>query len=260
MKVHKGVLLLLVAIGLALQATLVRWYIEDAAISFSYARNWAMGEGLVSWAGGERCEGYSNPTWVLLMALWQLVHVDGFTSSKIMGFAFGAATVPLVAGIAKHVRPDRPAMPLYAAAFLVGNAQYTIWNASGLENSILNFGLALAVYRALVEQERGRWPISPLAWLLVAVSRPEGIAYAALGGFWQLYWALADGRGVGSSVVWLLLFWGPWSAYNALRYNYFAYWWPNTFYAKEDAGDFQPWGFGTKGWKSIRGWDFVVGQ
>ncbi|MBT3223330.1 MAG: hypothetical protein HN348_30010, partial [Proteobacteria bacterium] len=35
------------------------WYIEDAAISFAYSQNFAAGEGLVPFAGGERIEGYS---------------------------------------------------------------------------------------------------------------------------------------------------------------------------------------------------------
>lgn len=43
------------------------FYIEDAGISFAYARNLAQGDGLVSYPGGERVEGYSNALWVFLL-------------------------------------------------------------------------------------------------------------------------------------------------------------------------------------------------
>src|SRR5690606_1062934 len=82
------------------------WYVEDAAISFAFARNWAAGDGLVAFPGGERIEGYSNPTWVALMAAWYLVGVDGFLSSKLMAMAFGAATVVLTWRIAVEVIDD----------------------------------------------------------------------------------------------------------------------------------------------------------
>lgn len=80
-------LTLLVGLGLVVGATVHQawfwgWYIEDAAISFAYARNWAEGEGLVAIPGGERLEGYSNATWVALLALFELLGIDGFRSSK----------------------------------------------------------------------------------------------------------------------------------------------------------------------------------
>ena len=82
------------------------WYIEDAAISFAYARNWAAGDGLVAFAGGERIEGYSNPLWVALMAFFYLLGVDGFWSSKVMGMVFGGITVVLTYFLATEVLDD----------------------------------------------------------------------------------------------------------------------------------------------------------
>jgi len=42
------------------------WIIDDAGISFAYTRNLVQGYGLVSQAGLEPVEGYSNFTWVIL--------------------------------------------------------------------------------------------------------------------------------------------------------------------------------------------------
>ena len=60
--------LALVAAAVYHQFQLWNWFIEDAAISFSYARNLADGGGLVTSVGHERVEGYSNPSWVFLLA------------------------------------------------------------------------------------------------------------------------------------------------------------------------------------------------
>ncbi|MFZ6019686.1 MAG: hypothetical protein ACOYXO_08750, partial [Chloroflexota bacterium] len=42
---------------------------DDMMISMTYARNLAQGYGLVWNPGGERVEGFSNPLWVIFMAL-----------------------------------------------------------------------------------------------------------------------------------------------------------------------------------------------
>ena len=47
-----------------------RWIADDAGISFAYARNLATGHGLVSQPGAPPVEGYSNFSWVLLMAVF----------------------------------------------------------------------------------------------------------------------------------------------------------------------------------------------
>jgi len=94
-------------LAFAMQIPVWLWNVDDAAISFAYARNLADGEGLVAQPGGERVEGYSNPLWVLLLSLWEVVGIDGFVSSKIMGVLFAVLTIPLVWAIARWSRPDR---------------------------------------------------------------------------------------------------------------------------------------------------------
>ena len=45
---------------------------DDAMISMRFAKNLAHGYGLVWNPGGERIEGYTNPLWVVFMALFHL--------------------------------------------------------------------------------------------------------------------------------------------------------------------------------------------
>jgi hypothetical protein len=184
------------------------WYIEDAAISFAYARNWAAGDGLVVLPGGERVEGYSNPLWVALMALFYLVGIDGFSSSKFMGMLFGAITVVLSYLLAREVIDDEddPWSPLIAPVVLSVMPPFGFWNASGLENSLFNVLMAAGLWRTLVEARRGGFPWSAVCFLGLSVTRPEAIMYAAWAGFLGMVFAASAGRGVRSTALWLVTF------------------------------------------------------
>jgi hypothetical protein len=239
----------------SVRGALWEWYIEDAAISFAYARNLFEGDGLVAFPGGERIEGYSNPTWVALMAFWHLFGVDGFTSSKFMAMALGGATVILSWLIAREVldEDDSPAA-LVAPVVLAAYPQFAFWNASGLENPVFSFFLAGGLWRTLVEVRRGGYPWSSIWFLLLACSRPEGILYAAWGGFLFMAAMIGAGRGLRPTAVWLASFFVPFSIYHAIRYEYFAWAFPNTYYAKLGDKEMKPFLWTSGGWKYIRNW------
>ncbi len=260
-KRHLQWLVLLMVVSVAVQAVLWTWYIEDAAISFAYARNLATGEGLVPYPAGERVEGYSNPTWVFLLAVGELLGIDSFSGAKILGALFGALTLPFAYLLASELRPDEDDdVPVYAAVFLAGCSQFTIWNTSGLENSLFNFLLAVGLWRTIAELKPGRWPIGPFAYFLLAITRPEGIMYGAAAGFWAMAFSLGLGQGLWPTLRWLGTFFAPWTIYQVWHYNYFAWPLPNTYYAKTEDSDFAPYGWDKAGWKYIRNWAKDVGQ
>ena len=238
------------------------WYIEDAAISFAFSRNWAMGDGLVAFIGGERIEGYSNPLWVALMAFWEWsLGVTGFVSSKWMAMVFGALTVWMVWRIAVEALDDEHSWaPLTAPVLLALYPQFAFWNASGLENSLFNLMLAGGVWRTLVEARRGGIPWSSVFFLGLAVTRPEAIMYAAWGGFLGMVFSLRAGRGLKPTITWLLMFFLPFISYHVVRYDYFAYLFPNTYYAKLGAKKFRPFAWNTAGWKYVKNWLFDTGS
>lgn len=256
------ILLALCAAGVLLhQLPYADWYIEDAAISFAYARNLAGGEGLVPWPGGERIEGYSNPTWVALLALFELVGVHGFASSKVLVALFSAGCVPLVYGLGRRALPGPPhAGHLFAPIALVASSQFAIWSASALENALFNFVLLAALLRTLVEAETGGRPWSALWFLLLAWTRPDGLLYAAVGGFWAMVFHYRAGRGLGPTVRWLLLFWVPYLALVAVRLWYFAWPLPNTYYAKVGTSGSRPHRWESRGWRQLRKWSHELGH
>ncbi|MEQ1566771.1 MAG: hypothetical protein ABMA64_14105 [Myxococcota bacterium] len=229
----RAVLLLIVLVGAVVhQVVLWQWYVEDTAISFAYARNLIDGEGLVAYPGGERVEGYSNPTWVAVLAALQLVGLDPFTWTKPLQLVLGIGTLPLVWATLREATGKHNDLPLVALAFLAANSQFAIWSGAGLENGLLDFLIALGFWRTLVEVRTGGTPWSALVWVAVALTRPEGILYSAVAGFCAMVFHLHARRSIASTVAWLVLFFVPWTAYQLVHYWYFAWPLPNTYYAK----------------------------
>lgn len=244
------------------------FFIEDSAISFSYARNVMQGEGLVPYVGGERIEGYSNPLWTLLIGVAWKLGAEVWWSSKIFGFIFGVVTLFLSYGIGKRVRPEAlDAGPLIPPFLLAASTQFVLWNASGLENSLFNILLSGGIYLTLRESETASlFPGSALCWLGLCLTRPEGMAYAGVGFLGRLCVTLWRGglrRETGAWRHWVaLLIWCatlilPFAAYQLWRYDYFAWLWPNTYYAKEK--NFKPFNWGGGGWPKLREYMITYG-
>jgi hypothetical protein len=260
----KQVTLVVVLVLLVLTPQIVArdWWVEDAAIAFSYARNIANGDGVVPFPGGERVEGYSDPLWVALLTLGQIVGLNPFLLSKVLGGIFAAAAVPLAAAIAARlpVPADPPwlsrAAPWLAAFLVATNAHHEVWAAAGLENALFTFLLALGTW--LVLSEDGRFPWSALAFLGLALTRSEGVVYAAVGlglGAW-LDVRSRRFRRVSFSFA---LFTVPFLLWHAARYEYFALPFPLPYYAKVVDESFAPMQWGGRSWTYLRGWASDLG-
>src|SRR5205823_2454437 len=80
-------------------APLGTWLIDDAGISFAYARSLATGQGLVAQPGTEPVEGFSNPLWTfLLAALFRLGLFDVVWTPKVLSVMLVAVTFAVVTG------------------------------------------------------------------------------------------------------------------------------------------------------------------
>jgi hypothetical protein len=235
------------------------FFIEDSAISFAYARNLVEGHGFVPFVGGERVEGFSNPLWTCLIAALYAVGLQPWFTSKVLGGLLGLATLAIVWALVRRAAPSngpwfhraRWMVPL----LLAGSPQFVIWSASGLENPLFVFLLTLGLLLVLREADFDRrHPWSAVVFLLLALTRPEGIMYGCVAFIGR---ACVDvpRRRFGALAVWLLVLSVPWLAFNAWRWSYFAWPFPNTYYAKLGAGDrFAPLAFERKGWGYITGW------
>jgi len=235
------------------------FFIEDAGISFAYARHLVDGEGLVAYPGGERVEGYSNPLWTFVVAGFYALGIPTWTSAKLLGWLLGVATLPIVYALtcrmSERRTPTVQTVALLTPLALALSPQFVIWNASGLENALFCFLLSAGVWRLVKESEDvTHWPVSAVLFFLLTATRPEGIMYAAIALIARVMYAIADRRGL-SVLSWLTVFAVPFVVYNGWRYWYFAWLLPNTYYAKMGMeSTFRPFGWTVKGWKYVNGY------
>lgn len=242
------------------------WYVEDAAITFAFADHAAHGWGFVAYPGGERVEGFSNPTWTLLLAGIAALGLPLFGMAKLLGAVCGLIALFLSTVWARElIDEERRHYALVAPFFLATTPSFAMWSASGLENPLLAMLVTGAALRGLLEVRQGGGPLSALLWSLVALSRPEAPLYAAIGGG-VCGLAILRTRGPSDAAryaaQWLGLFLLPFGAWHGWRYRYFAWELPNTYYAKLASGesDFQPLGWDVRGWRYLRDWALQSGQ
>ena len=138
--------MLLAAAAMTIVATLTVFLsrlltLDDAYITYRYARHLAEGYGLGAWNHtGEHVEGYSSLLWTLLLGGAAWLGADVRIASKV----FGTAAVLLVMAVLFRSREDRPAV--LSGVFLALYLPFTFYAASGMEA----VGFASLVALALV--------------------------------------------------------------------------------------------------------------
>ncbi|HEY7055402.1 MAG TPA: hypothetical protein VH458_02700 [Vicinamibacterales bacterium] len=202
-----------------LSVLLWRLTLDDAYITFRYARHLAEGYGLGAWNHtGEHVEGYSSLLWTLLLGGAAWLGVDIRIASKVFG-ALAALTVIVVL----FRRPDdRPA--LLSGVFLVLYLPFTFYAASGMEA----VAFTCLVTLALIGQAQWQPIVAPL---LVAM-RPEGALVAGIDVL-ALAWRKERRRWIvatatAGAVTLAAIAIHRWALYHTLA--------PNTYYAKVAGG------------------------
>jgi hypothetical protein len=233
-----------------------RWVVDDAAISYAYARSIADGHGIVQQPGAPRVEGFSNPLWTSLLVLLKWLGL--FDSDRTVAGWPDYVLVPrllAVAGLLGTVGllwwAFRPLVGGHAwlAALLAGvglavNPSYVAWVVSGLENplyAVLVAALAAVLVRAAAT---GRLTSSRVALvtgvlaLLCALTRPDGAVY--IGAYPLLLLLLLTRARLWASVraaaLSGLAFGVPIAAFLLVRHAMFGLWVPNTAVAKSQQG------------------------
>jgi hypothetical protein len=218
--------------------------IDDAGISYAYAKHIADGLGPVATPGGPRVEGYSNPLWVFLLIPVHWLGVGIPVAAKALGAA--AFALALLAGSATVALADgRRAFALGAAeaAFALGCAlclEVVVWVPAGLENALFVAALLAMVLCDVRESlDNTRLPLSGLAAFALSITRPEGVMYAAplvlakLVAVWRRREAPRQALGAAASFVALL------GVYHALHYLVFGELVANTYFAKVPGTSFE---------------------
>ncbi len=121
--------------GAAILAWLNRLVLDDAFISFRYARNLVSGHGLV-WNPGERVEGYTNFLWTLLMAVPEGLGLDTVQTTYGLGILLVVLTLWLTSRVAVAVSGSKP-FALLTVALLGTNYTFSAYATGGLETQLL---------------------------------------------------------------------------------------------------------------------------
>jgi hypothetical protein len=219
------------------------WLIDDAGISFAYARNLAGGFGLTAQPGVTPVEGFSNPLWTALLALLYWLHlfcvpfVPKLLGTLLVALSFVALTRSVMRLLG---RTEAAIVAGCSLMMTAANPGFVIWCVSGLENPLLLFltsMLLLFTLEATSGPDISGGSKSIQAGLLaaaVALTRPDGIVYALV---YPVGLALNAGpfqlrpflKSTFSYAVALVL---PFGSYLIFRRLYFGDWLPNTYYAK----------------------------
>ncbi|SFB60972.1 hypothetical protein SAMN05216266_1275 [Amycolatopsis marina] len=212
------------------------WIIDDAAITFAYARTVAEGHGVALQPGADPSEGFSNPSWFLLLVLGRLIGLfDHGTILGVPDYVLFPKALALIccAGIvlacyyaARKVTRWAGLTALVSGALMAANPSFVIWCFSGLENSLFALAvtwLAVVMFRAAVDERflDGRTAlIAGALAALAALTRPDGLIYVAA--YPLVVLLFVDRANLGTSIRSTLLsaaaFAAPVGAYFTWRY------------------------------------------
>ena len=233
--------------------------VDDAMTSVQYARNLALGNGVV-FNIGERVEGYTNFLWVLVMApfYWvaRLFHVEFVHMVIGVSIVLSGIALVLVYQLARAIWDRNIVATVTALGLCVVDNSYTAWAAFALENHLLAVCILSAVYFARSKSPRG-YLYTGIALACAQATRPDAALFCACLVGNEAIEILFRTSGAGRAslksqlVPWLKMVgvWlGIYGIYFAWRYSYYGLPFPNTYYTKLAGPNFD-------GWQ--RGWQYV---
>ncbi|MGD8540554.1 MAG: hypothetical protein PVI66_17710 [Candidatus Aminicenantes bacterium] len=230
-------LLIFLAIIIALghQLVFMSWTCDDAFISYRYAENLSHGKGLI-FNPGEKVEGFSNFSWVVLLTLFKSLGLPPLWMSKVLSFIFSLLIIVFVYKTAR-ISGVGQGGALWGAFFISTASSLAYFSMSGLETVLYTFLLLLAVYlnkKFMASPSQKTLLLLYVVLLWAAITRPEGLLFLFLTIVFHTGWGLLQKR-PGANKMNLaipLFFLALYAGFILLRYLYYGDIFPNTFYAK----------------------------
>lgn len=231
------VLALAVLAAFVVQVRAWAFVCDDAFISFRYAEHLGQyGMPVFNVVDPpERVEGYTNFSWVVLLALGSAVGIEPTSLAPVLTVASAAALLLLSVLLMRSLRDEwrAPLRPLHLgpAMLLVALPEAMVWSGSGLETSFA----AAVVLGAMVAWTRGRLVTAGSLAALAGLTRPDALLpIAAFGLGWVCARIMADRRVAVANVPWKRVGWaaaafgGPLLGHLLWRHAYYGSWVPNT--------------------------------
>ncbi len=236
-----AVALVLIANALWFYSTLGWDAVDDAYISYVYARNAVLGHGL-TFNPSERVEGFSNFLWTAMMVPIVALNLDVGRLSSALGVAFGIGVLALAVRFPKRLGVS-PIIGWMAALFLAVDGSFALWSVSGLETPMMAFLITLGAFLYIqenftAENSSAEFPKSGIIFALAAMTRPEAGAVFALVVAHQFVWRILDQKKfvTRGDLIRAVSFVAVFVPYWLLRWRYYHSFLPNSFYAKVSVG------------------------
>jgi hypothetical protein len=210
------------------------WIVDDAGISFAYARNLANGDGLTSWPGEKPVEGFSNFLWTIIVALLHILKIfNPLTTPKILGFVFMATSFILIQQMLLKLTGQQ-IWGLIANIFIATNAPIVIWCNSGLENSLYIFLVLLLIYQIIFLERPGLQRSFFLAVIcfLLSITRPDGCLYFFAFPAFMLISRERSRKKTKDLMLFAIIFLLFYAGFLSFRYLYFGDWVPSPYHVK----------------------------
>lgn len=240
-------MLIPIAIFTAHAALFRHWIVDDAGITFAYARNLANGHGLVPQPGAAPVEGYSDFLWLLLQVpFFWLRAFDPLVTPKVLSVVLVIAALVAAYRIIRVQMRESAAAAVAVLSLAAMNTSFAAWTTSGLENPLYVFLVVSLLAVAMGAARDGAMSarqavLAAVICAAVTMTRPEGICYAAATPLVLLaVWAAGRpeaGKGiVRSGLVYLAALSLLLGTFLAFRISYFHDLVPNTYHAKAGPG------------------------
>ncbi|PPK63095.1 hypothetical protein V5P93_005239 [Actinokineospora auranticolor] len=216
--------LLLALAAVVLTFVFIRATLDDSFITWRYGRS-LVEAGAWNWnPGGPLVEAYTNPLFAVLSIIPALLGVPVELFFKLVGIA-------TVIGFALVVRKARlpRAQEFTLLAIALFSPVFYLQAFLGLETA--TFALFIAWLFGILYRRGNLGVLGFVVAALLAVSRPEGIAFAGA----AIVWALVLNRRDRGTWVGAVLVLGGWFAYWCVRWAYFGQFFPNTYYKKSSS-------------------------
>jgi arabinofuranosyltransferase len=201
--------------------------IDDAYITLRFSKNLILGNGPV-FNVGERVEGYSNFSWMVLLAAFGWAGAAMEMAMKYLSLISGLCVLALTWKLSSNYFKSN--LAIVTPLILLGtSAFFAVWAVDGLETMFYTMLLTLLVYLLTSEKNNALW-IGIIAGL-IALTRPEGIMFSLIA---VSYLTFRKGYLSGLKALALVaLFAG---GYEIFRYYYFGQLVSNTALAKVHMG------------------------
>ncbi len=167
---------------LLLQILFWNFTIDDAFISFRYAKNFFFNREIVFNIGEPPVEGYSNFLWVMWMTLSFVFNIEIVFFSKVSGLIFCHLSILILYKLAFRISKSQN-LSHAVVLFYVLTPNIALWSVGGLETSLFSFLLLLSAYLFIQDISVRKHRIikfSPLTFTLLSLTRHEGAVLFAL--------------------------------------------------------------------------------